>query len=141
MMLEEQVSTRECVAEPAVELSRRMKLLAQPDRQTHQEQLEAAWRVREVRLEDSIELQEWFVVERHEIEVLRSDPPLGEAVLDSVPGEVGVVLLPGESLFLSRRHDATVLHEARSAVVIKGRDSEDVHRLTFPRRERPSFRP
>ena len=115
--------------EPLVELARHEELLLEPEGQAHQEQLEARRRVRDVGLEDAVELEERLVVEGDEVEVRSLDAGLLEAVVDRVLGERVVVLLARETLFLRGRDDPAVLHQAGRAVVVERRDAQDVHSL------------
>ncbi len=120
VVLGEDVAALVVAAEAAVELARRVELLLQPERQPHQEQLEAARRVGEVGLEQAVELQERLVVEGDVVEVTRRDAGFVEAVAHRVRGKVVVVLLAGEALLLRGRDDRPVAHQAGRAVVIEG---------------------
>jgi len=102
----EDVAARVGAVQAPVELAWRVQLLAQPQRHAHQEELEAPGGVGDIGLEQPVEFQQRLVVERDEIQLLGRDPALREAEVHGVLGEVVVVLLAREALFLGRRHDA-----------------------------------
>src|SRR5690606_25871972 len=103
-------------------------LLFGPHRQRPAKLREAARREGEPGLEEPVELGEWLVVERDEVELRGVDARLAQAIRDGVGREGRVVLLPREALFLRRREELTVADEAGGAVVVEGADPEDVHR-------------
>ena len=129
VVLEEDVATRVGAAEAPVELPGREELLLEPEREAHQEQAEARRGVRDVRLEQPVELEQGLVVEGDEVEILGAQPGLGQAEIHGVLREAVIVLLAREALLLHRGDDLAVAHQAGRAVVIKGRDPEDVHRI------------
>ena len=101
------------------------EFLADPEGQGLAERPEAGGRIRQIGLEESLELQQGLVVKPHPVEVGRRDPGLGQAVFDGLRREPRVVLLAGEAFFLRGGHDPAVDHQRRGRVVIEGRDAED----------------
>ena len=85
-----------------------VQLLTEPHRQELGERLDALRRVRQVRLHEPIELQDRFVIERDVVELVGRDPRALEAVLRRVVRERSVVLLAGETFFLSGSYDLAV---------------------------------
>jgi hypothetical protein len=76
----------------------------------------------------SLELQERFFIEHDQIQLRRARQiGLAQAIVDCIPRESGVVFFPGEALFLGRRKNFAIADQARGAVMIKGRNAEDVH--------------
>src|SRR2546423_2976150 len=115
-----------------------MKFLAQvrlepdfflhPDGHCLQKRGQAARRTGEIGREESLEFQKWFFIERDQIELGRvRQAGLAQAIIDRVSREAGVMFFPGETLLLRGRKDFAIAHEAGRAVVIKGRDAENVH--------------
>ena len=99
--------------------------LPNPQRDRHQERPETPRSASQVAVQDTVELQEWFLVERHQVHVSHSNPAGLQAPFHRVFGEGRVVLLARKPLLLRSRHDATVLHQACGAVVIKRRNPEN----------------
>ena len=112
-------------SEPLRDGARQVELLLRPQRHELQERPEAARRVRQVGLQQALELQERLVVEADVVELLGRDAGLVEAVADGVDRERVVVLAAGEPLLLRRRDDVAVDDERRRRVVVEGRDAED----------------
>src|SRR5438270_3425503 len=98
---------------PKLRLEQRLleQLLFEPHRDGHRERAEASWRERHIGLQQTLELQEWLVVEDDVVDPIERHPRLAQAVVDGVSGKARVVLLAREPLFLSGGHDATVLNE------------------------------
>src|SRR5262249_48808116 len=96
-------------------------------RNGHRERPQAAWREREIGLEQALELEERLVVEDNVVDLIQRHAGLAQTVLDRVRREARGVLLARESLFLSRRRDTAVLDQRGRAVVIEGRDAKDPH--------------
>ena len=105
---------------------RHEELLLDPDRHRLAERPERPRKRRDVRGEHPLELQERLVVEADGVELLGTDAGLAQDVLDGVGGEVRVVLLAREALFLAGGHDGAVLQEGGRGVVVEGADAEDV---------------
>src|ERR1035437_7297202 len=102
------------------------QLLFHPERTRHQELSEPHRRGPEIGLEDALELEDWLVVEADVGEILRGDPGLTQAVRDGACRKAVIPFLSRESLFRGRRHDLAVPDQGRRAVVIEGRNAEDV---------------
>ena len=75
------------------------------------------------------ELEQWLVVERDDIQLVRRESCFTEAVIHCVLWEGVVVLLPCETLFLGRGDDVAAANEASRTVVVESRDSENIHSL------------
>ena len=70
-------------------------------------------------------MREGLVVEADVVDLRGRQATLLEAVGDGAAGELVVVLLAGEPLFLRRRHDAAVDDQGGGRVVIVGGDAEN----------------
>src|SRR5580704_12053311 len=103
------------------------QLLLQPQRHGHTERVEAARRVGEVGLEQTLELQERLVVESDVVDVGQLDAGRVQAVLHSVLREARIVLLAGEALLLRGADEMAVLDQRRRAVMVESRDPEYAH--------------
>src|SRR5439155_12038390 len=81
----------------------------------------------QVRLQEPFELDQRLVVEGDIAQVGEGDATFPETVLDRLRREPGIVLLPGETLLLRGGHDRTVSNETGRAIVVKRRNTQDVH--------------
>ncbi len=77
-------------------------------------------------LQDALELEERLVVEADVREVTGLDPGRLQAAINGVPGERCVTFLTGQPLCLRRGHDVAVGQDAGSAIMVEGRDPDDV---------------
>jgi|HubBroStandDraft_6_1064221.scaffolds.fasta_scaffold204482_3 hypothetical protein len=68
------------------------------------------------------------------VDVTQRYPGLAETVIDSMMRVAAVVLLARKSLFLSGSDNTPVLDEGGSAIVVKGRYTEDTNRTVSVRR-------
>ena len=91
------------------------------------EGIEPLGRHREIGFQDAMELEDGLVVEDDRVGSFLPDPSLGQAVPHRVLGELGIVLLPGEPLFLGRGDDLAVVDQAGRGVVIPATDAQDLH--------------
>ncbi len=91
----------------------------QPDGHSRGERAETAGGVCEIGLEQTLELDQRFVVEDHMIDVVEGETRLVEAEANRVLRETLVMLLARESLFLGGGGDFPVLDQGRRAIVIK----------------------
>ena len=103
------------------------QFLPHPEGNGHHEGGEALGGDAEVGLENAGELGDGLVVERDGVEPVGFHVAFGEAVLHRVDGEIGIVFLPGEALFLGGGHDVAVADEGGRGVVVVRADPEDVH--------------
>jgi hypothetical protein len=103
------------------------QLVLHPQRQRLAERGEAARREGEIGLEQPLELEERLVVESHAVEL--PGPHAGDlqAGADGVVREGRVVLAPRKALLLRGGRDPAVDHQRGRAVVVVGRDAEDLH--------------
>ena len=88
----------------------------------------AARRVREVVRQKASELHARALVKHHVGDILNADPAALKAESDRLQRERRVTLLAREALFLSGADDLAVSQQCGRAVVIEGRDPEDVVR-------------
>ena len=93
----------------------------------HSERLETVWRVREVGLQQALELDEGLFEEHDAIDAVEIDLGRVQTVADGMGWKARIVLLAGEAFLLSRRDEATILHEGSSTVMVKCRDTENTH--------------
>jgi hypothetical protein len=93
---------------------------------THQELAEPTWGIGDVGLQETLEAEQGFLVEHHQVDIVGSDTPSPEAIRHRVGGESVVVSLAGESLLLRSGHDPALLDQGHSAVVIERRYPQDV---------------
>src|SRR5689334_363771 len=103
------------------------ELFADPQRHSHLERTEAARRKRQVRFEQSLELQKRLVIEDDVIDILQRHPAFREAILHRVMGEAGVVFFPAEALFLRGCDDLAVPYQGGGAVMVERGNPENVH--------------
>ncbi len=104
------------------------QLLPQPHRDRHLERFVPARREREVGLQQALELEQWLVVKRDQVDLVEADARLRQAVLEGVAREARIVLLARKALLLRRGHDLAVGHHRGRGVVVESRDSYDPHR-------------
>ena len=114
------------VPEGAADLAIEKQLLLHPQRSGQTELRKAAGRDAQIGLEDTLELEQRLVVEPDVREVARGDATGREAVPHGVRRKRLVTLLAGEALLLGGGDDVAVSEQARRAVVIEGREAEDV---------------
>ena len=111
------------------DLQRRPQFLLHPQRHRHEEVLQPSGSHAEVGFHDAAELGDRFVVERHRIQIIRSQSRFLEAVLHGMNGEAVVVFLPGEPFLLCGGNDFTIPQQRRGGVMVKRADSQNVHQL------------
>jgi len=116
------------VVQPAIQFVWHPQFLTQPTRHGCAERVQPPRGNRQVCFQQTVELQQRFLMKRHEIQVRRPDAASGEAVLDGVLWETGILFPSGEPFFLGGRADAAILHERRSTIVIECRNTQDIHR-------------
>jgi len=106
-------------AQAAVDDARQVQFRPKPQRHGCAEGAETDRGVGQVRLEQTVELQQRLVVKRDNLEVGRRQAPFRKAVVDGVLREPLVVFLAREPLFLGSGHQAAVAHQAGGTVVVK----------------------
>jgi hypothetical protein len=99
--------------------------LVEPQGRRFEEGAEATRREGEVALEQSVQLQQWLLVEGHRAERLGPDPRSAQAEANGMGRKASVPLEAGEPLLLGCRHDLAVGQQAGGAIVIEGRDPEN----------------
>src|ERR1700682_3008577 len=100
-------------------LARQMQLRVPPQPQRPAAQPEPLRRVRQIGLDQPLELQKRLVVEPDVVDLLRRQAGAFETELDRADRERIVVLLARETLFLRGRDDASVHDERGCRVVIE----------------------
>src|SRR5271155_1514446 len=105
------------------------QLLPQPRWNRHSERSKAVWREGEISFEQTLEFQEWLVVEDNTIDALSTDAGFHEAELDGAPRKSRVVLPAAESLLLDRGDDLAVRKQGSRAVVIERGQAEHEDRV------------
>src|SRR5688500_1992706 len=83
----------------------------------------------EMGLQDPLELQERLVVEDDLVEVLEIASARVKAVSNRAGWEARIMLQAGESFLLHCGNQGPIMHKCRSAVMIEGRDAENLHPL------------
>src|SRR6266850_149992 len=104
------------------------QFLLDPQRQRLPERCEPPRGKREIGLEQTLELQEWLVVERHELQIAGTGRGRFQAPSDGPVRKPRIVLLPREALLLRGGNYLPVFYQRRGAVVVIGRYAEDAHR-------------
>jgi len=102
-------------------------LSVEPDRHGRHEGSDPARREPEVGLEQALEFQKRLVVKGDMTQLLERHAALPQAVTHGVPREAGVMFPASEALFLRRGDDLSVSQKAGGAVVVVGRDTQNVH--------------
>src|SRR5207237_8578223 len=77
--------------------------------------------------EQALGLHERLLVEDYVVEVARAQLGLGQAEVDGLARERGVVLLSREALFLGGGDELAVDEQRGGGVVVVAADAEDVH--------------
>ena len=103
------------------------QLFPEPQRKGLGEGGESAGGKSQIGLQQTLEFEEWLVVEGDVIHVGEAAATLSQTILDRVAWEARVVLLPREPFLLGGRHNASVLDERGRTIVIESRDAEDAH--------------
>ncbi len=114
------------VVEGVADLLIHVELVLDPQRPRLQERAEPGGHDAQVGLEDALELEKRLVVEANVCQIGRLDVRLPQTIAGRVHGERRVTLLAGEALLLRGGHDLAVPQQAGGAVVVEGRDPEDV---------------
>ena len=82
-------------------------------------------------MQDPIKFYKRLLIERDEIDLLTGNAAGPETIVDRVLGKGCVVFLSRESFLLGGGKDRAVTHQARGAVVVEGRDPQDIHKRNF----------
>src|SRR3954452_21371812 len=131
MLTEKQPLFPIVVRRKAFELLSQQALLEQlffdPNRQGHAKRAEPAGCERQIGLEQSFEFQERLVVKDDIVDLAELDTSLLKTIPHCILRKTRVVLLAGETLLLGRCGNTPLHDKGGRTVVVKGRDSEDVH--------------
>src|SRR5205814_7981606 len=100
-----------------------------------QERFKSLWRVREVRLQQTLEFQKGLVIEGDMVQTISGETTLLQAVIDRMERKILVVLLPGKTLLL-RCGDQLAVDDKRGGriVVERGNPENGCHIDGPPRR-------
>jgi len=101
--------------------------------------LESARRESDGRLDQTLEFEKRLFVEDDIVDIGQSDTALGEAIGNGVRRIGRVMAATREAFLLRRSYDSTIGDESRRAIVIEGRNAEDLHVKT--RYKRTVLRP
>lgn len=114
------------IRELALERSLQVQLFFEPYRQRGCKRPETLRGIRQIGLEQALELHERLVVEHDVAQIANSAARFRQALFDCGARETRVVLAAREALFLGRGDDLPIAQERCGAVVILGGDSKDV---------------
>jgi hypothetical protein len=96
------------------------QLFLQPDWQGGHKGAPAAGRKRQIRLQEPLELHEWFVIKNNVAQIREGTMGLVQAVADGMAREARVLFLPCKPLFLRCGKNGPITDQACGAVVVKG---------------------
>ena len=99
---------------------RHPELFLQPKGHRLEERPDPRRRKRQVRLQETFELEPGLVVEGYPFEIAWTDASRLQAVLHGSPREAMIVLLSTEALLLGSGNDLTVTNQASGRIVIEG---------------------
>src|SRR5262249_5301597 len=100
VMVGEDVAALVLAAESLIHLARQMQLFLQPHRQRHAERAITRRRERQIGLQQALELLQRLVVEADVAQFAWRNAGFGEAIVDRVDGEAGIMLDAREAFFL-----------------------------------------
>src|SRR5436190_1579426 len=126
MMFDEQDSARidaQRVADPILH----PQLVEQPRRHRLPENAYGLWNFGEGRLQDPIELHEWFFEEGDVVQVLPANARFIETELDRARGKPEIVFHAGEALLLGSRQQRPVPEDRCGRIVEIAGNPENVH--------------
>ena len=97
------------------------QLFAEPKRDGHAKRTKSPRREDEIGLQQSLELEEWLIVEDDVIDRIERGRGRIQAIGERLVRKAGIVFLAREPFFLRRCDDTAVLDDRGRAVVIEGR--------------------
>ena len=106
------------------------QLLLEPDRHCHAKGGETLGRKGQIGFEQAFEFQERLIVEDDMVDAFERAAGGLKAIGDRLQWKARIMLLAGESLFLCCRNDAAILHDRGSAIMVEGRDAENMQRCS-----------
>ena len=106
------------VFQTLADLAGQVQLLLEPQRHGLSKGAEPHWCICQIRLKQALEFEEGFVVKADEIQIFGAEVGFVEAIVDGVDGELVIVLLASEPLFLCSRHHTTVDQQGGSRIVV-----------------------
>ena len=107
------------------------QLLFDPDRDGLPKGLYSHRGISKVCFQKPLKFYKGLIIEGDIIQILAFDVSIHKAVLNSIGGKIEIMLLASEALLLTSCYDLSISDKTSSAVVIKSRDSEDIHRQTL----------
>src|SRR5262249_31293717 len=105
------------------------ELVAQPQRHRREVGLQPARCKTDIRLEQPVELDEGLLIKADQVNSTRRNVGFAKAVIDRFSRKTRVVLNATEAFFLSGGHDAALLNETGSGVVVIRRNAQDSRHL------------
>ena len=103
------------------------KLLLDPQGHRDGKRTHSPRRKCQVRFQQALELQEWLLVEHHQVQRARPALQLAQTVRGRPRGKRRIVPDTCESFLLRGSHHASVLHQGGGTIVIKSRDPQHAH--------------
>ena len=91
-----------------------------PQRQGPAERRKATWGKRQIRLQETLKLDEWLLVKGNIIQVRHVDPSLVQTIGDRLARESRIALQACKALLLGGSHNLTVLEKGGRRVMIEG---------------------
>jgi hypothetical protein len=117
----------EVLGEIALQIPLLEEFFLQPDRHGGKEGGKPTRSESEVGLQQTVKLQEGLLVENDPINLLKVFAGFPQAITNGMNRKTGILLFPGESLFLGGRNDLPITDEAGSRIVIVCGNPENVH--------------
>ncbi|MBA7606676.1 hypothetical protein ES703_13826 [subsurface metagenome] len=123
----ENITALVLVVQSPVYFPGQMQLQPKPQRHTHQELLKTSGGITDVGFQQSFEFQKRLFIENHIIEILSSEPPGLETILDRICRELIVMLFSCKSLFLGGGNNFAIANKRCCTVMVEGRYSQNIH--------------
>jgi len=79
-------------------------------------------------VQDPVELEKWLLVKCDQVQISNTDAALAQAISGRLGWKSGVMFFARKPLLLGRRHNLAVPDQAGGAIVVKGREAQDVRR-------------
>jgi hypothetical protein len=111
---------------------RRIINFTQPHGNRHNEAADTNGREGQLGFEQALELQQRLVVECDKVQLIRSKSRLFQAIGNRMARKTRIVLVAGKALFLRRGDDVAIHHDGGRAVMIEGRDPQNIHLNSSP---------
>ena len=115
------------------------QLFFEPDWHRSEKRLNALWSKSDIGLQQSFKFYERLVIKDDVFQVFDPDTSLCETIAYGMGGKTWVVFFSRKAFLLNGRKDLPILYQASCAIVIKSRNSKDIHRSAGPFPEMPAF--